>query len=198
MKYLCLDMAINTAYPVIPLQQAFPVNQCLFKNTDDEFIWDTAPWLFALDQQDFYTVITDPLITFHHHLVIESNEGIDFLREHLQQFLYQEKDHKTHYYRFWDARVLLRELPHYSEERLNLFFKDYILAIYVEEGNKDQLLKLSLNNRQLLQIEKLARSQVFMPVTDIADTSNVTTIQKTNYPDTPATTPAKKRRFWTG
>ncbi len=197
MKYLCLDMAINTAYPVIPLQQAFPVNQCLFKNTDDEFIWDTAPWLFALDQQDFYTAVTDPLITFHHHLVIESNEGIDFLREHLQQFLYQQKDNKTHYYRFWDARVLLRELPQYSEERLNLFFKDYILAIYLEEDNKDQLLKLSLNNRQLLQIEKCSRSQVFMPVT-AALTTTETTTQEINYPDIQTNTPAKKRRFWTG
>lgn len=197
MKYLCLDMAINTAYPVIPLQQAFPVNQCLFKNTDDEFIWDAAPWLFALGSQDFYAVINDPLITFHHHLIIESNEGIDFLREHLQQFLYQEKENKTHYYRFWDARVLLRELPQYSEERLNLFFKDYIPAIYLEEGNKEQLVKLSLNNRQLLQIEKCSRSQVFMPVTDTVDTSDATTTQKINYPDMPAT-PAKKRRFWTG
>jgi hypothetical protein len=198
MKYLCLDMAINTAYPVMPLQQVFPVNQCLFKNTDDEFIWDAAPWLFALDQQDFYTLVSDPLITFHHHLLIESAENIDFLREHLQQFIYRQQDNKTFYYRFWDARVLLKELPLYSEEKLNRFFNNYIQAIYIEDGHKDQLLKLSLNTRQLLNIEKISRSQVFAPVKHTEAAVAETAAPKTNYPDSTTSAPVKKRRFWTG
>ncbi len=197
MKYLCLDMAINTAYPVMPLQKEFPVNQCLFKHTDDDFIWDTAPWLFALDQKDFYTVINDPLITFNHHLIIESNETIAFLCEHLKPFIYQQIDNKTFYYRFWDARVLLRELPQYSEEKLNHFFNQYIQAIYIEDGSKDQLLKFSLNSRQLLSIDKCSRLQVFAPVTATTEPVEKET-PKTNYPNTQANQPAKKRRFWTG
>ncbi len=197
MKYLCLDMAINTAYPIIPLQKEFTENECLFKETDDDFIWDAAPWLFNLNQKDFYTFITDPLITFHHNLIIESSENITFLRQHLQQFLYVQDNGQTYYYRFWDARVLLKELPTYTEEKLNQFFNNYIQAVYLEDGNKDQLLKLSLNKRQLLNIEKIGRSNLFAPVAEIADQINEQQTQKTNYPNVQQpNAPVKKRRFW--
>lgn len=195
--YLCLDMAINTAYPVIPLQKEFAENECLFKDTDDDFIWDVAPWLFNLNQQDFYNTVTDPLITFHQHLIIESPENITFLRQHLQQFLYIQKNEKTYYHRFWDARVLLKEIPTYSEEKLNRFFNNYIQAIYMEDGHKDQLLKLSLNKRRLLNIEKITRSTLFAPVAVSTAHTTEQQTQKTNYPNIQQPgTPVKKRRFW--
>lgn len=195
--YLCLDMAINTAYPVLPLQKMYPVNRCLFQGTDDENLWDAGPWLYQLNNQDFYDIVTDPLITFHHSLIIDSVESFDFLVTHLQQFLYKNINNRQHYYRFWDARVLLEEIKQFSQEQLNIFFQTYIQAVYIEDGNKDNLLKLSLNSRRQLVVESCNRSQVFTvnnaaPVTEV-----MTKNEQTNYPDYQPDKPVKKRRFWT-
>jgi hypothetical protein len=194
--YLCLDMAINTAYPVLPLQKLYPVNRCLFTGTDDENLWDAGPWLFQLNNQDFHTIVTDPLITFHHSFIIDSVEPFDFLVTHLQQFLYKTINNRQHYYRFWDARVLLSEIKQFSEEQLNKFFHTYIQAIYIEDGSKENLLKLSLNSRQLLAVENCNRSQLFT-ITDTAPVATINKTEQTNYPDYQPDKPVKKRRFWT-
>ena len=159
MKYFCFDTAINGAFTLLLLQKEYPVQQCLFYETRDSGIWDAAPWLFATGN-NVYEQIAHPLASLHHAVFFESSETIDDLRQHLQSFIYKKIDGKEYFFRFWDARVLLNYLSDCSQPQLETFYGELIDSIYLEDVNKDQLLRLSINKKNKLE-KKLTSKKAF-------------------------------------
>lgn len=122
MIYILYDTALNGPYTLMLLQNAYPVNQSLFKGTKDEVLSDVAPYLFQVDDQ-LFKKINDPIASLKAIVVLESAEKINNLLSHFHQFIYIKKNGQENYFRFWDARVLAKFLPESNDEKLNDFFE---------------------------------------------------------------------------
>jgi len=151
MKFLCYDTALNGTYTLLLLQKEYPIHRCLFQGTKDENIWDAAPWLFAIDSFDFSKIEQDPVSSLKEYTIFETSDKIEDLCEHLHQFIYKIVDGREVYYRFWDARVLQRTLPEYSESKLKTFF-EFIDAVYVLATGKTSYQKISVGPKGKLSI----------------------------------------------
>jgi Domain of unknown function (DUF4123) len=154
MKYLCFDTAVNGSFTLLQLQNEYPVQQCLFKDTKDAGIWDVAPWLF-LTANNVYRRMDHPLALLKHAVFFESNEKMDDLRQHLQYFIYKTETGQEYFFRFWDARVLIKYLSSCTSEELEAFFGDVIEAIYIEDESRENMLCLTVNRKN-----KLAKSTI--------------------------------------
>ena len=122
MIYIIYDTALNGPYTLVLLQNAYPVNQSLFKGTKDEALSDVAPYIFQVDDQ-LFKKINDPIASLKAIVVLESAEKIDNLLSHFHQFIYAKINGQENYFRFWDARVLARFLPESNDEKRNDFFE---------------------------------------------------------------------------
>ncbi|MBC7829322.1 MAG: DUF4123 domain-containing protein [Chitinophagaceae bacterium] len=160
MKYFCFDTAINGTFTLLLLQKEYPGQQCLFHETNDAGIWDAAPWLFVTENNVFEQ-INHPLASLHHTVFFESPETIDDLRQHLQSFIYKKIEDKEYFFRFWDARVLLNYLSGCSQTQLEAFYGEPIDSIYVEDENKDQLLRLQINRKNKLEKGLITKKAFF-------------------------------------
>lgn len=167
MIYLCFDTAVNGSFTLLKLQEEYPEHQCLFKDTKDASIWDVAPWLFLVSN-NVYRRIDHPLAQLNHVVLFESNEKIDDLRLHLQEFIYKTENGQEYFFRFWDARVLTRYLSNCTSKELETFFGEVIQAAYFQDGDKDQLVSLTMNRKNRLE-KKTTTKQVFFKESDQAN-----------------------------
>ncbi|GAB3425666.1 DUF4123 domain-containing protein [Niabella aquatica] len=122
MKYLCYDTALNETYTLVKLMQHYPRYISLFAGTDDENIWDAAPYLFEA-ADNFYELSRDRFISLQHCIVFETREPVDEICRFLQYYIYQWPHITGGYFRIWDARVLLRNLPHWTDKERQQFFE---------------------------------------------------------------------------
>lgn len=142
MLYLCYDTALNEEYTLVKLMQKYPDYISLFKGTDDENIWDAAPYLFEVSD-NFYELRKDPFIRLEHCILFETHEPKEEVCRFLQYYMYKKTGSKTAYVRIWDARVLVKHLPVWDEkERVNFF--QFFKAFYTEQENEEGLNKWQL------------------------------------------------------
>lgn len=181
MVYILYDTALNGQYTLLLLQNAYPINQSLFKGTKDETLSDVAPYIFQVDDQ-LFEKINGPIVSLNAIVVLESPEKIDTLLSHFQQFIYTKINKQENYFRFWDARVLARFLPESNDEKRTDFFEgvNCFYSINLEDATaKNYFLKrgklqtadlalhklfvLNNNETQLLESENLAMAEKEKP-----------------------------------
>ena len=142
MIYLCYDTALNEEYTLVKLIQKYPGYISLFTGTDDEDIWDAAPYLFEVSD-NFYELRKDPFIQLDHCILFETHETKEEVCRFLQYYMYKKTLSKTAYVRIWDARVLVKHLAAWDEkERVNFF--QFFKAVYTEQENREWLDKWQL------------------------------------------------------
>lgn len=122
MIYIIYDTALNGPYTLMLLQNTYPVNRSLFTETKDAVLSDVAPYLFLVDE-NLFKKINGPSVSLEAIVIVESDERINDLLSHFQQFIYENKNGKEYFFRFWDARVLERFLPVYAEVKRHTFFE---------------------------------------------------------------------------
>lgn len=142
MIYLCYDTALNEEYTLVKLMQKYPDYLSLFKGTDDEAIWDAAPYLFEVSD-NFYELRQDPFIRLEHCILFETHEPKEEVCRFLQYYMYNKTGVKTVYVRIWDARVLVKHLPAW-DERERVHFFQFFKAVYTEQENREWLDKWQL------------------------------------------------------
>lgn len=140
--YLCYDTALNEEYTLIKLMQKYPDYISLFKGTDDEDIWDAAPYLFQVSD-NFYEMRTDWLIQLDHCILFETKETKEEVCRFLHYYMYKKSGDKTAYVRIWDARVWIKHLPAW-EERERVKFFNFFKTVYTEQENEAWLDKWQL------------------------------------------------------
>lgn len=142
MIYLCYDTALNEEYTLVKLIQKYPGYISLFTGTDDQDIWDAAPYLFEVSD-NFYELRQDPFIELEHCILFETDEPKEEVCRFLQYYMYKKTGSRTAYVRMWDARVLIKHLPAWDEkERLNFF--NFFKAVYTEQENREWFNKWQL------------------------------------------------------
>ncbi|MGE9312446.1 DUF4123 domain-containing protein [Niabella sp. CJ426] len=142
MMYLCYDTALNEEYTLVKLIQKYPGYISLFTGTDDQDIWDAAPYLFEVSD-NFYELRQDPFIRLEHCILFETHEPKEEVCRFLQYYMYKKTGSKTAYVRIWDARVLVKHLPVWEEkERVNFF--QFFKAVYTEQENEEWFNKWQL------------------------------------------------------
>ncbi len=142
MIYLCYDTALNEEYTLVKLIQKYPGYISLFTGTDDQDIWDAAPYLFEISD-NFYELRKDPFIQLDHCILFETHEPKEEVCRYLQHYMYKKAGSRTAYVRIWDARVLIKHLPVWNErERMNFF--QFFKAVYTEQENEQWLNKWQL------------------------------------------------------
>ncbi|MCF3111507.1 DUF4123 domain-containing protein [Niabella sp. CC-SYL272] len=135
MRFLCYDTALNEEYTLIRLLQQYPRYGSLFTGTDDEQIWDAAPYLFEVDS-NFYELRGDSsLIRLDHCMLLETGECMEAVVQFLQQFIYRNGQTGLVYFRIWDPRVLLREFAEWSEKDRVMFF-EFFDCFYTEAADE--------------------------------------------------------------
>ncbi len=205
MIYLCYDTALNEEYTLVKLMQRYPDYISLFKGTDDEAIWDAAPYLFRISD-NFYELRTDPFIQLDHCILFETHETKDEICRFLQYYMYKKTGSKTAYVRIWDARVLVKHLPAW-DERERVHFFQFFKAVYTEQENREWLDKWQLarfNKPAAVPVLKtgvLTTASVTdpdsRPVTDVIENPVVVTRPETATPQAePINPPPKRRRFF--
>lgn len=135
MKYLCYDTALNETYTLVKLLKKYPRYISLFAGTDDEPIWDAAPYLFEAED-NFYELKKDPFIKLDRCIVFETKESLVETCRFLQYYIYQWPGNSSTYFRIWDARVLLRHLPQWEVGKRQQFF-GFFNCFYTENVQQD-------------------------------------------------------------
>lgn len=173
--YMLYDTALNGLYSLNLLQKAYTANHSLFKGTKDEHLFDVAPYLFTIDDRFFYN-LTDPHISLKAIVAIETSMADTVLLSHLQQFIYQQQDGRQQYYRFWDARVLVRFLTGNTYDQLAPFF-DEINNFYVPDLEKVAANRYTLK-RGKLQIDNISLDRLFFLGNDLQEIQTATEVNK--------------------
>lgn len=117
--------------------QQFPKYISVFAGTENEKIWDAAPWLFELNNNP-YKLKGQPLIQMKHCIVFESNESAKNILDYLQSKIYIKENGQNKFFRIWDARVLLKHLPQWSATEIQDFFS--VFACFYTENIEDEFL----------------------------------------------------------
>ncbi|WP_300596651.1 DUF4123 domain-containing protein [Niabella sp.] len=138
MQFLCYDTALNEEYTLMRLLQQYPRYCSLFQGTDDEQIWDAAPYLFEVDSNFYDLRSNNALIRLDHCMLLETDEPMEAVVPFLQQFVYRHTDTGPVYFRVWDPRVLLQQLPGWSEKERIKFFEFF--DCFYTEGADNALL----------------------------------------------------------
>lgn len=157
MKYLCYDSALNGEYTLIQLMQRYPKHINLFSGTDDEKIWDAAPWLFALNSNP-YELKGQPLIQMEQCVIFETKEPVKNILDNLQSKIYIKENGQDKYFRIWDARVLLKQIQSWNRDELIDFFSvfDYF---YTENEDPDFLNKWLWNGGNQAETIKISKAE---------------------------------------
>ncbi len=158
MIYLCYDTALNEEYTLVKLLQKYPDYISLFKGTDDENIWDAAPYLFEV-KDNFYELRKDAFIQLDHCILFETNETKEEVCRFLQYYMYKKTGDRTAYVRVWDARVLTKHLPAWDEKQRAKFF-EFFKAVYTESEDKERLDKWQLGRFNKLVAEQVLKTAV--------------------------------------
>lgn len=167
MRYLCYDTALNEEYTLVRLMQRYPQYVSLFSGTDDERIWDAAPWLFDVDT-DFYRLREkDPLMRLDHSILFETGEPPEEVVKFLQGVFYKSTEGGPVYFRVWDARVLLKSFSEWSEKDRQVFF-EFFDCFYTEGAEPGYMNRWTPGVRQDLVAEKRLLSELF-PVEPVGD-----------------------------
>lgn len=178
MIYIIFDTALNGPYTLMLLQNAYPVNQSLFKGTKDEALSDVAPYIFQVDDH-LFEKINHPIASLKFIVVFESDQKINNLLSHFQQFIYEKRNGQENYFRFWDARVLERFLPTCSEKKLDIFFEN-IAAYYIVDETEATARCFTINRRKLLNTKIISLKEIFAlqnisaPLQEQTNESNLT------------------------
>jgi len=168
--YILYDTALNGLYTLNQLQKAYTINHSLFTGTKDEHLFDVAPYLFSVDERFFYN-LTDADFSLKAVVAIESDITTANLLLHLQHFIYQQKNGQENYFRFWDARVLVRFFKGSTYEQLNFFF-DEIKNFYIPDLEKISAIQYSLK-RGKLQSEILSLDKIFFLGNDLQEIQTI-------------------------
>lgn len=161
MKYLCYDTALNEAYTLVKLMQRYPRYISLFTGTDDEHIWDAAPYLFEVED-NFYELREDRFISLQHCIVFETREPVEEICRFLQYYIYHWPYSAGGYFRIWDARVLLRNLRAWTVKEKQQFFEG-IDCFFVENEDLLYFDKWTLGRSFAPVAEKILKPQVLKP-----------------------------------
>lgn len=161
MRYCCFDPAINNEYTLLQLQQSYPVHRFLLEGTKDGQLWDAAPWLFVINNDNPYQRLQQPLISLQHCLFLESPDPPELLAAHLQAFVYKTIDGKEHFFRIWDARVMNRYLANASGEELYRLFGDSLTTIYTAGEPATTFTCWTLNKQHLPVQQKIKATELF-------------------------------------
>lgn len=161
MKYLCYDSALNKEYTLIQLMQRYPKHVSLFADTDDEDIWDAAPWLFELNSNPF-ELNGRPMVQMAHCIVFETNDLLKNVLDYLHSKIYIQENGQDKYFRIWDARVLLKHLPNWAVVDIQDFFQVFP-AIYTESEDAGYLYRWAWKGGNRIETEKVP-AEVALPV----------------------------------
>ncbi len=173
--YMLYDTALNGLYTLNLLQKAYTVNHSLFKGTKDEHLFDVAPYLFSIDDRFFYN-LNDPHVSLQAIVAVETELADKDLLVHFQQFIYQQNNNKQYYYRFWDARVLVRFLTGSTYEQITPIF-DEIKSFYIPDIDRLSVKRYSLN-RGKLQTGELPLDKLFFLGNDLQEIQTATEVIK--------------------
>lgn len=179
MTYILYDTALNGQYSLLLLQGAYPVNQSLFHGTKDEALSDVAPYLFQVDEQ-LLMKITDPLLSLQAIIVVQAEEKFEKVAFHFREFIYEKKNGRENYFRFWDARVLERYLPASSAESLDAFFEG--IESFCSIDQQSNAAKKFFLKRGKLQQAELPLAELFAlgyDVTAVDESSNTSNTSET-------------------
>ncbi len=210
MKFLCYDTALNEEYTLVKLMKKYPVYISLFAGTDDEPIWDAAPYLFEV-RDNFYELQKDPFIQLEHSVVFETNESMGEVCDFLQYYIYQWPGNDRSYFRIWDARVLLRSLPQWDLKKRQHFF-DFFKCFYTENERPGYLDQWQPGRLYEPAATAVLKTEVLAPDAGAVAAENDQSMQKEeggNMPDQTGNKgmaneqkgveePPKKRRFFIG
>lgn len=155
MKYFCYDTALNGEFTLIKLMQQFPKYSSIFSGTEDEKIWDAAPWLFELNDNP-YKLKGQPLIQMGHCIVFETGDSLKNLLDFLHSKIYTKENGKDRFFRIWDARVLIKHLPLWNRQDLADFFTVF-MACYTESETEGYLDKWQLDESGRLTTLKVQK-----------------------------------------
>ena len=199
MIYLCYDTALNEEYTLVQLLKRYPCYLSLFSGTDDESIWDAAPYLFEADD-DFYALRKDGLVQLNHCLVFETSETIEEVCRFLQYYIYQQPDNGNAYFRVWDARVLLKHLPLWSPAGRKTFF-EFFHCFYTESSDPFCLTRWQPDKVYNAVSSQVLRSLVLKPLDGEEIQAGLPVADPVHTPpgNDPAAgerTPEKRRRFF--
>ncbi|WP_018628361.1 DUF4123 domain-containing protein [Niabella aurantiaca] len=195
MRFLCYDTALNGEYTLIQLLHRYPRHASLFRGTDDEGIWDAAPYLFEA-ASGFYSLRQESaLIRLDHCMLLETEEPLEEVIRFLQGFVYQATDAGPAYFRIWDPRVLLEAFPEWKEKDRIMFFEffDCFYTECAEEAFQD---RWKPDERYRLTAERVRKAAIFPE--DGAAAVEVESVPDKK-PDEPAGIPKeepKRRRFF--
>ena len=131
--YLIYDPALNGAYTQLILQQQYPVHASLFAGTKDEGLDDVVPFIFQIDTQFAQKVAEKPVIELKAVTIVQAGGTLDAVNAHFRPFIYQKLKGREFYFRFWDARVLVKFLPTCDKEQIRTFFGDLESVIIADE-----------------------------------------------------------------
>lgn len=166
MRFLCYDTALNEEYTLIRLLQRYPRYGSLFTGTDDEQIWDAAPYLFEVDS-NFYDLRKEcALIRLDHCMLFETDESMVAVVQLLQRFIYPGTTAEPVYFRIWDPRVLLQAFPGWSEKERVLFF-EFFDCFYTEGADDAWLDRWKPDGRNQLNREPVRKADI-LPDSQVA------------------------------
>lgn len=169
MKYLFYDSALNGEFTLIQLMQRYPKHINAFSGTDDENIWDAAPWLFELNSNP-YELRNQPMIRLAHCIIFETNDHVKNILDFLQSKIYLKETGQDKYFRIWDARVLLKQIKSWDRDELKDFFSVFD-HFYTENENPDFLNKWQWNGGNQVEAIKISKTEA-LPLIKTAEEFN--------------------------
>jgi len=175
MKYLCYDTALNGTYTLVQLLRNYTQYISLFAETEDETIWDAAPYLFVVEDNCF-ELKQDPFVKLDHSILLETQEPLIEVCRFLQYYIYQWPGSDRSFFRVWDARVLLRNLPQWEEKKRQQFF-EFFSCFYTESEQLEYFLKWQAGKFYVLTAMQVLQSEVLPPIVlSQQNANNVVTI----------------------
>lgn len=177
MKYLCYDTALNEEYTLVQLLKKYQRYISLFAGTDDEAIWDAAPYLFEVED-NFYELKKDPFIKLDRCILFETKESLGEVCRFLQYYIYQWPGDEQSYFRIWDAQVLLRNLPQWGAEKRQQFF-EFFNCFYTQSEQEEFLNKWEPARLYTLIATPLLKTDVLQAYTGSAPETEEPSLQGT-------------------
>nr|WP_262903527.1 DUF4123 domain-containing protein [Niabella beijingensis] len=156
---LCYDTALNGEYTLIRLLQRYPRYRSLFYQTDDERIWDAAPYLFEMDKEVYSLREKNALVRLNHCIFFETQESTEAVVAFLQSLFYKEQEARPVYVRIWDARVLLSGFGGWSRKEQLAFF-DCFDCFYTEHEDRGYLNRWLPGRNNELRSERIPASAI--------------------------------------
>jgi len=152
--YALLDAAKNPEIAYKPFE-FFSEWISLYKGETIEALADVAPYLVNLSKdnspnKDLIQWICQNCWGESCCILVYSEEYLDQLFEHFNQFIIvSDESKKSFYFRFYDPRVLKVYLPTCNEEELKLFFGN-VHQFVMEDDSTDSMFSYSLSEGNLI------------------------------------------------